>query len=66
MNCYSYPDAHIVIAYLTSTVTKNTLISGTIDIITPPYKTLVASNDPPIEIYVYTRSKLVDIWSIEF
>ena len=28
---------------------------------TPPFKTKVATSDPPIKIYVYTRSKLVNI-----
>lgn len=64
VTCVSYPNAHQVALFLTSTVPKGTLVTGTINIKTPPFKILVSASDPPIQIYIYTRSKLVDIYNV--
>lgn len=64
--CYGYPGGPYVGAYLDAQVTANTLTTGTINMKTPPFKIITASSDPPIKIYVFTRSKLVDYWEILF
>ena len=61
-----YPGGHYLAFYPDSTIPINTLVTVTVNMKTPPFKTIVATTDPPIKIYVYTRSKLVDIWSIYF
>lgn len=64
--CYGYPSGHYIGFYLDNQVSINTLTTGTINMKTPPFKIIVATTDPPIKIYVFTRSKLVDYWEIPF
>jgi hypothetical protein len=64
--CMAYPAAHQLVLYLNSPVTKATLVSGTVAMKTPPYMAIVAADDPPLVMYVYTRSKLVDVYTIPF
>lgn len=64
--CYGYPAGPYIGFYLDSTVPMNSLIAGTINMKTPPFKIIVAATDPPIKIYVFTRSKLVDVYEILF
>ena len=64
--CYSYPYAGLVILYLNSAVAKNTLVKGTIALKTPPFSIIVATTEPPINVYVYTRSKLAEVWTLVF
>lgn len=64
--CISYPNAHQIVLFINSDVPANTLQTGTIVMRTPPYKILISANDPPIKIYIHSRSKIVDIWSVPY
>ncbi|CAD8140771.1 unnamed protein product [Paramecium octaurelia] len=64
--CYSYPLGPYIGLYPDNGITADTLQSGSVTIKTPPFKVLVATSDPPIKIYVFTRSKLVYVYKIDF
>jgi hypothetical protein len=64
--CYSYPLGPYIGFYPDDGIAADSLQSGTVSIKTPPFKVLVATADPPIKIYVFTRSKLVYIYKIDF